>query len=380
MYLSGLRQRNLKHQEVYRYLRFLMEKNQLKKGDPLPTEMELCQNFKCSRRTVRKAVELLVKEGKAERRRGSGTYVLDPHHGTEAGLASKRCVGAIVPNVFNAETARFVRALWHICRERNEWVVLGVTNDMPNVEAAFIEELASLRVRGVVKFPTNPECEDATRDRLRLYGIPFVVVNDFWCDCRRDHLVAYDECQAVEMIVDHLVRLGHRDIMLVESKGWPRVRAVSAFLGALRRHNLPHDNGQVLLYELYNPPPVRQLLARKSGLPSALVTIYELVALPLLRELHRCGVRVPEDVSLANVNGLPLEIPDGLDLTATVPPFTEMAEQTLDILESAPSEKHIRHCLYPPTFHEGQTIGPCSRAASVQKVRMELPAVAEERG
>jgi len=26
MYLSGLRQRNLKHQEVYRYLCFLMEK------------------------------------------------------------------------------------------------------------------------------------------------------------------------------------------------------------------------------------------------------------------------------------------------------------------------------------------------------------------
>lgn len=46
-----------------------------KNGEKLPTEMELCQQYKVSRITVRKAVEELCHEGFLVKKQGKGTFV-----------------------------------------------------------------------------------------------------------------------------------------------------------------------------------------------------------------------------------------------------------------------------------------------------------------
>ncbi len=47
-------------------------------SEKIPSENELAQHFSIGRPTVRQATDLLVRQGKLERRRGSGTYVLPP--------------------------------------------------------------------------------------------------------------------------------------------------------------------------------------------------------------------------------------------------------------------------------------------------------------
>ncbi|EDF8639532.1 GntR family transcriptional regulator, partial [Salmonella enterica] len=44
-------------------------------GDLLPTEIQLSQTYNVSRNTLRKALDILEKEGMIERKHGSGTYV-----------------------------------------------------------------------------------------------------------------------------------------------------------------------------------------------------------------------------------------------------------------------------------------------------------------
>lgn len=44
----------------------------------IPSENELAQRYRIGRPTVRQATDLLVRQGKLERRRGSGTYVMPP--------------------------------------------------------------------------------------------------------------------------------------------------------------------------------------------------------------------------------------------------------------------------------------------------------------
>lgn len=46
----------------------------------IPSEHELADRFEIGRPTVRQATDLLVRQGRLERRRGSGTYVLPPSH------------------------------------------------------------------------------------------------------------------------------------------------------------------------------------------------------------------------------------------------------------------------------------------------------------
>jgi GntR family transcriptional regulator len=50
----------------------------LREGDPLPTEVEMCEHFDVSRPTVRQAIKELVAEGHVERQKGRGSFVSKP--------------------------------------------------------------------------------------------------------------------------------------------------------------------------------------------------------------------------------------------------------------------------------------------------------------
>ncbi|MBU5467606.1 GntR family transcriptional regulator [Virgibacillus sp. MSJ-26] len=51
--------------------------NKYKKGEKIPTELELCETFNVSRTTVRTALNQLTLEGYLIRKQGKGTYVAD---------------------------------------------------------------------------------------------------------------------------------------------------------------------------------------------------------------------------------------------------------------------------------------------------------------
>ena len=49
----------------------------------LPTEEYLCRKFSCSRHTIRAALDLLVKKGLIEKKRGSGSFIRDDNTATD---------------------------------------------------------------------------------------------------------------------------------------------------------------------------------------------------------------------------------------------------------------------------------------------------------
>ena len=64
------------HHQVYLDLRSSLDRREWKPGDRLPTERELAARYGCSLITVRRALGELVREGRIERTRGRGTFVL----------------------------------------------------------------------------------------------------------------------------------------------------------------------------------------------------------------------------------------------------------------------------------------------------------------
>lgn len=66
------------HHQVYLDLRSALDGGEWKPGDRLPTERELAARYGCSLITVRRALSELVHEGRIERTRGRGTFVLAP--------------------------------------------------------------------------------------------------------------------------------------------------------------------------------------------------------------------------------------------------------------------------------------------------------------
>ena len=59
-------------------IKFYIQSNDIKPGEIIPSERELCEVFDVSRMTVRQAVDLLSREGIVSRRKGKGTFVCAP--------------------------------------------------------------------------------------------------------------------------------------------------------------------------------------------------------------------------------------------------------------------------------------------------------------
>lgn len=66
------------HHQVFRDLKAALEANEWRPGDRMPTERELAERYGCSLITIRHALGELVREGRIERTRGRGTFVLPP--------------------------------------------------------------------------------------------------------------------------------------------------------------------------------------------------------------------------------------------------------------------------------------------------------------
>src|SRR3989337_3017161 len=66
------------HHQVFRDLGAALDASEWRPGDRMPTERELAARYGCSLITVRHALGELVREGRIERTRGRGTYVLQP--------------------------------------------------------------------------------------------------------------------------------------------------------------------------------------------------------------------------------------------------------------------------------------------------------------
>src|SRR5471032_3556562 len=63
---------------------------EIKPGDPIPTEAALCDIYGVSRMTARKAVDYLVRQGRVERFRGRGTFVVRKNPVTKVNLPLDR--------------------------------------------------------------------------------------------------------------------------------------------------------------------------------------------------------------------------------------------------------------------------------------------------
>ena len=339
-------------------------RQRLSPGAPLPTEQQFCERFQCSRGTVRQAIDILEKGGLIDRRQGSGMFV-GRRSMPMSMSTTDYFIATIVSNVTTAEHARMVQTIGTAVLERGYFPLFGVTNDDPEIEQQFIDRIRRLKVMGVLKFATNIELEDQTRAQLRQYGLPYVIMNDFWTDSRQDVEVAYDERAAVAMAVEHLVELGHERLVLLDSVVDPRDRAIDEFFKRLTRHNLPRDDKHLLLYDLAYPvPPIDALFAEDGLRPTAFVTVFDVIASQLMAKLAQMGLRVPHDVSVANINDVPLDKPMGLDLTTAVPPRKRMVDQALLALLDGRGEGHVQHYIFKPDFHIGETTGPCPAEAA----------------
>lgn len=66
-----------KYKDIANNIRNKIMSHEYSYGQKLPYEYVLCMSYHCNKETMKKALDILVKEGLIIRRRGAGTFVKD---------------------------------------------------------------------------------------------------------------------------------------------------------------------------------------------------------------------------------------------------------------------------------------------------------------
>ncbi len=307
----------------------------------LPSEHQLMRRFSVARETVRGALRDLTDRELVDRRPGYGTFLAD----RASRLATQR-FGVIVPDAFHPFYARICRGLEDGAK-RHGYTTLtaalgtGSMHERAMRAAEFADVCRRERVIGVFLQPLQflDKAEDFNRSLVSCFeqsGIPVVLLDSDYVASplrTRHDLVGIDNTNAGYRLASHLIEMGAKRIAYFSrSKSAPTslLRANGAGLAASEA-GLRWGRDSVVFCDPLNVTAVRRIFSGRNG-PDAVIAVNDLYAERLLETLKSIGLKVPDDVLLAGVNGDENAERTDPPITTMVQPCYEIGTAAVDIM------------------------------------------------
>lgn len=262
-----------------------------------------------------------------------------------------RTIGIAVAELGNPFFVDVALGAEEVCREHDLGTVLCNSSYDPVRESQNLDLLVQQRVQGIIISPVD---EDSSRlESLKDRGVPMVFV-DRVSDDRDVWSVVVDDREGGRLSARHLIDQGHRRIaFLGHPHRSPKVKL--RYQGA--REVVDQSAGDITLEVVTTSSWTVEegrrvgaaLAARKADkLPSAVICANDMLALGLVQELIRAGLRVPEDVAVIGYDDIEGAALGAVPLTTIAQPRTllgrtavEMMIRLLENRGSLPTANHI---------------------------------------
>ncbi|MCL6442757.1 MAG: GntR family transcriptional regulator [Alicyclobacillus sp.] len=311
------------YEQIYLHILDQIRNGVLNKGDRVPSEKELAEQFHVSRITSKKALELLAQENIIERVQGRGSFVSQDAYEVQRFLDANRnalesdirhswMIGLIVPDFSDAFGSTIVHAVERYCRENGSHLILKLTNGSQEEEEHAIRSLVELGADGLMVMPVHGEMYNAEIVRLVLDSFPLVLI-----DRQLKGIPAVSVCtdnrKAAHDLTRYLHDLGHEHIAFlspppehtstIEERIQGFITAlserglnlnpnyiVSQLTSTLPSHTVPEEvkaDQRLLLDFLQENPEITAFVACEYN-----------IALALMQAVAELGKRIPEDYSV----------------------------------------------------------------------------------
>jgi DNA-binding LacI/PurR family transcriptional regulator len=275
---------------------------------------------------------------------------------TAARLLARSHSGAIgvmvtMRNLFHAD---LVDSLYPVATELGYDILLSATAPTRDERRA-VEALLSHRCEGLILLGPTLDAHDVAE--LAKQAATVVVGRSF----PGVAAVHAAEAHGVRQVIDHLVELGHTDIVHIDGGAGPgSTERRRAYRASMRRHKLA-DRIQVLPgdhTEASGAHAASTLL--HTGLPTAVFAGNDRTAFGLLDALRRAGLDVPHDVSVVGYDDSPLAQLSHIDLTTVNQNPARQAELAVRAVTDgldAP-DANLRDLAVPPALVVRGTTAP----------------------
>lgn len=319
----------------------IMEKikaGELKRGCPVPTELELCTTYGISRFPVRQAMEELVKEGYLTRTRGRGTFVSEELP-KAMGTYGSKLLGFITGDFTKDFGSQVCKGFEKQARKRGYLSIICGNDHNADEEARCIRQLMEVGVSGICVFSCDdtrlPEIAPELDDR----GIYLGLVD------RNPGLSGYDyigsdNAGGAYVAVRHLAMQGYRNMAFASyNTGVSSViERLEGYMGAVKEFGVksvthidveeellkyPYSMHKFLVEKLKD-----ELVELKKHIPLGIFAVNDAIALQCMRILTDEGLVIGRDVGIVGFDNIP-------ECEFTSPPLTSVAQNGLLIGQNA---------------------------------------------
>lgn len=307
--------KNYNYMRIYRDLQNRIIKGEYANRSQIPTEAELQQIYGVSRITVKKALELLSKDGIIQRFPGRGTFVnLTEDWQKEAAQEKDTAtrIGIMIPQIYTSFGNGLLTGVAQEANSAGCCLMSGLYYRSLEEENALIERLVSNGCQGIIAVPFHSN--NGTNYGIissAIQGYPLVMADRYLEGISLPY-VGSDHEDAAAKAMTYLFELGHKNIGLISSaptttaimdreRGYMRAYAMTSYRiypdtmisdirssmpGQYPQESIRQDVERMKRYFQENPT-VTALLC----IDYNIMRICEMAALEL-------GMRIPEDLSL----------------------------------------------------------------------------------
>lgn len=370
------------YQMVQEYIRGLIMSQVLKVGDRIPTEKELMEHFGVSKITVVNALSGLVNERIITRVPGKGTFVSDPeyeipttspksavkHTNKTSGEMRTRLIGLIMPSIYDYFTIRLIQGIQQALNENDYRFVIYLSEGNLDKEKEAIQTCSKIGVEGLLIFPVDEELFNEEILSMKFAGFPFVLI-DRYLPGVETHFIASDGRLGVNMAVNYLWGLGHREIAICSDSPIQTVTVqerIDGYMNAFKEKgsliNPAHivtgfEIGSLEQAEIH--PLYRYIQNRMA---TAYITLNGSLGVKIYQMARQAGLKVPEDISIISFDD-PTSIIEGYSTFTHVKQFERdmgyrAAYTLIEVINSDDGQhgKYIK-TLVEPELVIGETTG-----------------------
>lgn len=260
-----------------------------------------------------------------------------------------KMLGILVPSIMNPNFAALVNNIESIAKEKYGYqVLLANTSRQDKQEKLFLNDLLSFGVKGVIVVSSSIE----KKHFINAINKGMVMVNYDGLTSEEAHnnkkilidSISMDNFQAGKLAADFLLQQGCKNIIFATIKGniTSRNNKILGFLDSLKSAGLSSKNRIIegtaqFAYGDSELAEIGKLLANEiinnnKALPDGIVAINDMLAIGIISELTRLGVKIPQDISVIGIDNMFLDTLFSPSLTSIASPLSDMATLMVDRL------------------------------------------------
>lgn len=199
--------------------------------------------------------------------------------------------------------------------------------------------------------------------QLSKTSVPTVLLDNYIEQNYHVGYVGTDNEEGIELAVNHLNNLGHTKIAFLNGSKNSMVseQRHQSFINSMSKHGLKPED-KLMAYGYYVPDCAKDHVPDfvKNG-ATAIMCASDLIASGVIKELHKMGMRVPEDVSVIGFDDLPIASSLTPSLTTLRQDRTDLGKSAFILLDGLINHVSTSKLLLRAKFVQRASTGPCKR-------------------